>query len=178
MKKSGTFYRIDAIGKGFLAVSAHPAQCGNAAMMIADMATGEVRQVVSLLQPGESRELGLVNEAALVNEHSMEFVSFPIADMGLPESINDFARLSQKLFHQVEAGINTLIHCRAGIGRSGLLVAAVLLHGGRSVQQAFTQVTQMRGCQVPETAQQGDWLLANHALITAMDDSKSGSSNR
>ena len=178
MTKSRAFFTIDAIGEGYLAVSAHPAQCGNAATMIADMATGEVRQIVSLLQPGESRELGLVNEAALVNAQSMEFVSFPIPDMGLPGSINDFARLSQKLFHQVEAGINTLIHCRAGIGRSGLLAAAVLLHGGRSVQQAFTQVTHMRGCRVPETAQQGDWLLANHALITAMDDPMSGRSNR
>ena len=178
MTTPGAFFTIDAIGKGFLAVSAHPAQCGNAAVMISDMATGGVRQVVSLLQPGESRELGLVNEEALVNAQSMEFVSFPIPDMGLPESVNDFARLSQKLFHQVEAGINTLIHCRAGIGRSGLLAAAVLLHGGRSVQQAFTQVSHMRGCQVPETAQQGDWLLANRALITAMDDPKSGPGNR
>lgn len=178
MTKPRAFFTIDAIGKGFLAVSAHPAQCGNAAMMIRDMAAGEVRQVVSLLQPGESRELGLENEAALVNAQSMEFVSFPIADLGLPESINDFAGLSLQLFHQVEAGINTLIHCRAGIGRSGLLAAAVLLHGGRSVQQAFMQVSHMRGCQVPETAQQGDWLLANHALISAMDDPMSGSSNR
>jgi hypothetical protein len=178
MTKSGAFFRIDAINKGFLAVSAHPAQCGDAAMMIRDMATGDVRQVVSLLPPGESRELGLENEAALVNEQSMGFVSFPIPDMGLPGSINDFARLSRKLFHQVEAGINTLIHCRAGIGRSGLLAAAVLLHGGRSVQQAFAQVSHMRGCQVPETSQQGDWLLENHTIITAVDDLMSGRSHR
>ena len=78
MTKPRAFFTIDAIGKGFLAVSAHPAQCGNAAMMIRDMAAGEVRQVVSLLQPGESRELGLENEAALVNAQSMEFVSFPL----------------------------------------------------------------------------------------------------
>ena len=31
MTKSAAFFTIDAIGKGFLAVSAHPAQCGNAA---------------------------------------------------------------------------------------------------------------------------------------------------
>ena len=178
MTTSGAFFTIDAIGKGFLAVSPHPAHSGDAAMVISEMAMGEVRQVVSLLQPAESRELGLENEAAMVNEQAMEFVSFPIPDLGLPKSINDFGRLSHRLFHQVEAGINTLIHCRAGIGRSGLLAAAVLLHGGRSVQQAFAQVTQMRGCQVPETAQQGEWLLANQALITTMDDSMSASSNR
>ena len=178
MTKSAAFFKVDTIGTGFLAVSPHPALGGDAAMMISDMAAGEVRQVISLLEHAETIELGLENEAALVNAQSMEFVSFPIADLGLPESINDFAGLSLQLFHQVEAGINTLIHCRAGIGRSGLLAAAVLLHGGRSVQQAFTQVSHMRGCQVPETAQQGDWLLANHALISAMDDPMSGSSNR
>ena len=178
MTTPAPFFRIDSIGKGFLAISGHPAQCGNAAMMIGHMATGEVRQVVSLLQSEESRELGLENEAALVNAQSMEFVSFPIPDLGLPGSSDDFARLSLRLFHQVEAGINTLIHCRAGIGRSGLLAAAVLLHGGRSVEQAFAQITRMRGHQVPETVQQGDWLLANHALIAAIDDPLSGSSNR
>ena len=90
--------------------------------------------------------------------------------MGLPRSVDDFAELSKKLFLQVEVGINTLIHCRAGIGRSGLLASAVLLHGGRNVQQAFVRVSDMRGCQVPETARQGDWLLENHTIITAVDD--------
>jgi len=178
MTESAAFFRIDAIGIGFLAVSPHPAHSGDAAMMIREFATGEVQQVISLLEQAEAIELGLEKEAALVNEQSMEFLSFPIPDLGLPESVIDFAGLSYKLFHQVESGINTLIHCRAGIGRSGLLAASILLHGGRSVQQAFAQVSQMRGRQVPETEQQGEWLLANQSLITTMDDSMSGSSNR
>ena len=175
MTKPAPFFRIDTIGKGFLAVSAHPAHSGDAAMTIRELAAQGVQQVVSLLDPDEARELGLQNEAELVNGQSMEFVSFPIRDMGLPGSVDDFARLSFRLFRQVDEGINTLIHCRAGIGRSGLLASAVLLHGGTGVQQAFVQVSHMRGCRVPETAQQGDWLLANHALISAMDDLMTGS---
>ena len=178
MTTPAPFFIIDSIGKGFLAVMAHPARRGDAGMMIRELATQGVQQVVSLLDPDEARELGLENESELIHEQSMDFVSFPIPDMGLPVSVDDFAGLSKNLFHQVEAGINTLIHCRAGIGRSGLLAAAMLLHGGRSVQQAFAQVAHMRGHQVPETVQQGDWLLANHALITVVDDPLSGRSNR
>jgi len=170
MTTPAPFFIIDSIGKGFLAVMAHPAREGDAAMMIRDLAAQGVRQVISLLDADEARELGLEHEAELVHQQSMDFVSFPIPDMGLPRSVEDFASLSKNLFHQVEVGINTLIHCRAGIGRSGLLASAVLLHGGRNVQQAFVRVSHMRGCRVPETPQQGDWLLENHPLITAMDD--------
>jgi len=170
MTTPAPFFTIDSIGKGFLAVMAHPAREGDAVTIIRDLAAQGVRQVVSLLDADEARELGLENEAELVHEQSMDFVSFPIPDMGLPRSVDDFAGLSKKLFLQVEVGINTLIHCRAGIGRSGLLASAVLLHGGRNVQQAFVRVSDMRGCQVPETAQQGDWLLENHTIITAVDD--------
>lgn len=170
MTTPAPFFIIDSIGKGFLAVMAHPAREGDAAMMIRDLAAQGVRQVISLLDADEARELGLENEAELVHEQSMDFVSFPIPDMGLPRSVEDFASLSNNLFHQVEVGINTLIHCRAGIGRSGLLASAVLLHGGRNVQQAFVRVSHMRGCRVPETPQQGDWLLENHTIITAVDD--------
>ena len=131
-------------------------------MMIRELAAQGVQQVVSLLDPDEARELGLENEAELVNEQSMDFVSFPIPDMGLPGSVDDFARLSKNLFHQVEVGINTLIHCRAGIGRSGLLASAVLLHGGSNLQQAFAQSKPYAWhaeCRKPHSRVTGCWQI-------------------
>ncbi len=160
-------FRIDSIGKGYLAVMAQPAQNGDAETSIRDIAMHDIHQVVSLLDSVESRALGLEHEAGLVSGQSMHFVSYPIPDMGLPASAEKFARLSVTLFQQIESGVNTLIHCRGGIGRSGLLAAAVLLHGGRNVQQAFARVSLMRGEAVPETEQQGDWLQAHHESITA-----------
>lgn len=163
-------FRIDSIGKGYLAVTAQPAQNGDAEMSIRDIAMQDIHQVVSLLDTVESRALGLEHEAVLVSGQSMHFVSYPIADMGLPASVGDFARLSLTLFQQIDSGVNTLIHCRGGIGRSGLLAAAVLLHGGRNVQQAFARVSLMRGEVVPETEQQGDWLRLHQNVITALDE--------
>ncbi len=78
-------FRIDSIGKGYLAVMAQPTQNGDAEMSIRDIAMQDIHQVVSLLETVESRALGLEHEAELVSGQSMHFVSCPIPDMGLPK---------------------------------------------------------------------------------------------
>lgn len=42
--------------------------------------------VVSLLEPQEQAELGLLAEAEQCRMHALEFVSFPIADRSVPAS--------------------------------------------------------------------------------------------
>lgn len=158
-------YKVGTMGKGFLAVMACPTLDPDAPASIRNIARLGIRQVVSLLEPSEARHLGLESERLEVKAHGMEFISLPIPDMGVPPSIEDFSQVAQMLFTQVCAGINTLVHCRAGIGRSGLMSAAVLLHAGMSVDEAFDYISKMRGVRVPETWQQRDWLHANLRLI-------------
>lgn len=69
------------------------------------------------------------------------------------------------LLKQVDMGNNTLVHCHAGIGRSGLMAAGILLHCDLSPQQAFAHVSKVRGIRVPETRHQEDWLISNYAAI-------------
>jgi len=160
-------FKIESIGKGFIAIMAYPGKEQDAAAAIAALARDGIRQVVSLLEPAEAQALGLEREAQLVAAESMTFISLPIPDMGLPASVRAFAGLARDLYRQVDAGDNTLLHCRGGVGRSGLLAAAVLLHCGMDPRQACERVTRLRGVRVPETPEQGAWLLANHAAITA-----------
>ena len=167
MSLSIELFYIESIGRGRLAIMAHPGLPRDPARVIDAIADAGIGEVVSLLQAQESRSLGLVDEASLVTSRSMNFASFPIADMGLPASVNEFARLSWRLYRQIEGGVDTLLHCRGGIGRSGLLAAAVLLHDGRDVSAAFAAVAKARGRRVPETEAQGDWLQASHAVIVA-----------
>ena len=168
MTNQAAVFRIDSIGKGCLAIMAQPASTGSVASAISEIAALGFHQVVSLLEPAEANALGLAQEAELVTGQSMEFISYAIPDMGLPKSSDDFARLAQNLYTRIESGTNTLIHCRGGIGRSGLLAAAVLLLDGKDVQAAFSLVSRMRGRRVPETAQQGAWLQTNYEAITNM----------
>jgi len=159
-------FKIETIGSGFIAIMAYPGKEQDAASAIALLAHDGIRQVVSLLESAEASALGLEREAQLVVAESMKFVSFPIPDMGLPASVCAFAGLARDLYRQVAAGDNTLLHCRGGVGRSGLLAAAVLLHCGMDPLQACERVTRLRGLRVPETAEQGAWLRANQAAIT------------
>lgn len=165
MAMQAEMYKVGTMGEGYLAIMACPAVEAEAAASIANIARIGIKQVVSLLEPSEARNLGLEAERLDVKAHAMDFVAFPIPDMGLPASVEDFARITKMLFTQVCAGVNTLVHCRAGIGRSGLLAAGVLLHTGMSAEEAFAYVSKMRGIRVPETPDQHGWLVDNFATI-------------
>lgn len=165
-------YKIGSMGDGFVAIMARPSLELNADASIANIARLGIQQVVSLLEPSEARKLGLDSEREQVKAYGMDFITFPIPDMGLPPSVEDFTQLSKKLYRQVNAGVNTLIHCHAGIGRSGLLVAGVLLHCDMDPQQAFAYASKMRGIRVPETPEQELWLTSNYASILDAGDSR------
>ena len=163
-------YKIGTMGDGFVAIMARPSLEEDADASIINIARLGIQQVISLLEPNEARNLGLNGEREQVKAHGMGFMSFPIPDMGLPPSVEEYARLSKKLFNQVNAGVNTLIHCHAGIGRSGLMVAGILLHCDMDPQQAFAYASKMRGTRVPETPEQEQWLSSNYASIKDISD--------
>jgi protein-tyrosine phosphatase len=165
-------YKIGTIGKGFVAIMARPSLEADAPASIVNIARLGIQQVVSLLESSEARNLGLHSEREQVKAHAMGFISFPVPDMGLPPSVEDFAQLVKMLFNQVNSGVNTLIHCHAGIGRSGLLVSGILLHCNMDPQQAFAYASRMRGIRVPETPTQEQWLISNYATILDIDDNQ------
>lgn len=57
----------------------------------------------------------------------------------------------------LEEGKNVAVHCRQGIGRSGLIAAGVLMTSGLSPQQAMDAVSSSRGLAIPETPEQRSW---------------------
>lgn len=160
-------YKIGSIGHGFLAIMGRPYIDPHEPASLLNVSRLGIQQVVSLLEPSEARDLGLDTERIVAKALGMGFVSFPIADMGMPASVEDFAGITHTLFKRIDGGINTLVHCRAGIGRSGLFAAGMLLHAGMNAEQAFAHVGKMRGLRVPETPDQHNWLVANQARIAA-----------
>jgi protein-tyrosine phosphatase len=113
-----------------------------------------VNRVISLLESHETRELGLVTEAALCEENGLTFTSFPVPDRGVPNSLNDAARLCRSIEADLLRGEAVAIHCRAGIGRSGLIAGCVLLNLGIPEKEVFPRITRARGVNVPDTAEQ------------------------
>ena len=91
-------YKVGTMGDGFLAIMACPSIDPEAPASIANIARLGIRQVVSLLEPTEARNLGLEAERLEVKACEMGFMSFPIPDMGLPPSVEDFAQITLPAF--------------------------------------------------------------------------------
>jgi protein-tyrosine phosphatase len=153
-------YWVEEAKPGMLGVMARP----RGGEWLAQEADGwhklSVSTVVSLLRPDEIRELGLAEEMALCSARGIRFMSHPIEDRGVPSAPAKFRALAQDLASQVRAKAAVVVHCRAGIGRSGLLAATVLAELGLPVKSAFPAVSRARRLQCPDTNEQADWFLS------------------
>ena len=58
----------------------------------------------------------------------------------------------------LQASKSIAIQCRAGIGRSASLAAALLCLTGLTTEEAFAKITQARGLLVPDTMEQRQWV--------------------
>jgi protein-tyrosine phosphatase len=114
--------------------------------------------VLSLLTPEEERDLDLRTEATEARKQGLEFFSFPIPDRQVPRSEEQLAETLDKVTGMLSAGKNVVLHCRQGIGRSGLVAACLLIRNGMSPGAAVEAVTAARGITVPETAEQRNWI--------------------
>jgi len=142
------------------------AQPHRLAMMPRPRSTEEIRNwrtegldtIVCLLAPEEIEELDLQDEGALCESLGMEFVAYPMRDRGLPTSYRATATLVDALVAKLRAGKSVGIHCRVGIGRSGLISACVLLRLGIPYPNVFTALSRSRGLEVPDTMAQAHWV--------------------
>lgn len=114
--------------------------------------------VVSLLEPGEEAQLELKGEAAAAAASGIEFRPFPIPDRGVPPSHELVVELANIIAESLETGRTVGVHCRQGIGRSALIVGAVLVAVGKDPKTALKLIEQSRGLEVPETHEQRQWL--------------------
>jgi protein-tyrosine phosphatase len=117
-----------------------------------------VQTVVSLLEPQEVRDLDLGDEQSLCLDANLHFISFPIPDRGVPNNSVDFTNLIAALEQRLRSGESVAVHCRAGIGRSGLLGACVLSAFGIDPDSAFRMLSRARGVTVPDTDAQVIWV--------------------
>jgi protein-tyrosine phosphatase len=114
--------------------------------------------VVSLLEHDEAAQLNLAQEGELVRLNGIDFISFPIPDRSAPASLPPTLALLGTIAGALENGKNVAVHCRQGIGRSGMIAAGILMISGVRAQEAVERVSRARGVPVPETQAQLEWL--------------------
>jgi protein-tyrosine phosphatase len=109
------------------------------------------------LEKAEEFEVGLSEEANTLKKVGIEFLSYPIEDRHLPQ-VNDFKKLIESIYLQLLNGVNIAVHCRAGIGRTGITSACILIKDGYESEIAMDMVAAARGTQIPDTQEQYDFI--------------------
>lgn len=66
---------------------------------------------------------------------------FPIKDMGVP-AVRNAARLCAEIHRRIEGGSAVALHCHAGLGRTGTMLAAYLVWTGSTAEEAIRRVRQ------------------------------------
>jgi atypical dual specificity phosphatase len=79
----------------------------------------------------------------LLKEHGLSGTHIPLPDMSAPPaaSIKRFVRTLDRL---LSAGHKVAVHCGAGLGRTGTMLACYLVSRGRSADEALAEVRSRR----------------------------------
>lgn len=121
--------------------------------------------VVSLLTGEEEVSLRLSGEGKAARTAGLEFLALPIPDREVPASESELTAILDRVNHSLSSGKNVLIHCRQGVGRTGLVAACLLITTGLDPAAAVARVSTARGVSVPETQQQRQWVNHYAAIL-------------
>jgi protein-tyrosine phosphatase len=117
-----------------------------------------VDTVLSLLTPDEEQALDLTAESRVAKHEGLMFLSLPIPDRQVPSSPSEVVPVLDELNAALLAGRKAVIHCRQGVGRSGMIAACLLAMRGTDPATAVAELERVRGTSVPETAEQRRWI--------------------
>jgi protein-tyrosine phosphatase len=151
-------YWVEGPWTGKLALSARPRGGDWLEDEVADWKRAGIGSVLSLLTPEEGRELDLRDEGREVKRAGLDFWSLPIEDRQVPRSEAELGTALDNVNLALSAGRNVLLHCRQGVGRTGLAAVCLLVKNGMSPGAAVDLVSAARGVAVPETAEQREWI--------------------
>ena len=161
---TGTFcvtieiYRIKTAHSGGLFVMPAP-RVGPLREFVKSVRGHGVDEIISLLAADDIDALGLQDEQHACHAEGLAFTNFAIPDFGRPDP-SAFSALVARVAGDLESGRGVAVHCRAGIGRAGMLACCVLKHFGQSGEEAIARVSQARQHAVPDNLLQRDFIMS------------------
>jgi protein-tyrosine phosphatase len=120
--------------------------------------------VIALLEAREYAMLEIPQFQAATIEAGLPWLSLPIPDGGVPDAefSETWRRVGPDIRNGLRRGGRVLIHCKAGLGRTGMLAAALLVELGAAPQDAITRVRASRANTIERP--QEDYVRARRAL--------------
>ena len=126
---------------------------------------------IDLTEPGECPDYAGELPA------SASYLRRPIPDHGLPQSPAVMTGILDGLLAALREGRVTYLHCRAGIGRTGLTVGCLIVEGGHSGEEAVEELNRLwqdsprsrQWFSIPETDAQSAYVRAWSRAATLPD---------
>jgi len=112
--------------------------------------------VVTLIEDHEFRLLRIESLPDDVRALGMNWVHLPIVDVSIPDRRFQDAWVSDgpKLHDRLDAGEKILIHCRGGLGRTGLVAGRILVERGCAPKNAIQRIRSVRPHAIETSAQE------------------------
>jgi protein-tyrosine phosphatase len=163
---STKLYWVPGPWPGKLAIAARPRGGDWLEAEIRDWRLSGVNTVLSLLTPEEESHLDLTAESSQTKQAGLNFLALPIPDRHVPSSPSEAAPVLDQIDRELSSGKKAVMHCRQGVGRSGMMAACLLVMRGKDPQSAVNEIERARGTAVPETDEQRRWIDLFAASLT------------
>ena len=114
--------------------------------------------IVSMLEREEAEALGLEQQQSVCRSVGLEYINCPVPDHGTPQSVDALQDAVDRALAHLARGHRVAAHCFAGIGRSPLFVASVIVRHGIDPDTAWQSLIAARGIRLPDTTEQKRWV--------------------
>jgi ADP-ribosylglycohydrolase len=113
--------------------------------------------VVSLVAGPEFGHMGVPGFSEAIGRLKVDWHHLPISDMQVPDGVFERAWIyhGHLLRQRLLQGARVLLHCRAGLGRSGMVAARLLVELGADPEAAIDAVRAARPGAIETAAQEG-----------------------
>jgi protein-tyrosine phosphatase len=145
---------------GRLGVSRLPGAGGDLAADAATISAWRADLVVSMTETAEMEHLGAGDLPVSLRSSGIAWAHLPIRDFGAPDGASRSAwpGLSHRIHAVLDRGGSVLLHCRGGLGRSGMLALRLMVERGEDGRSAVERLRAARPGAV-ETDAQMAWAL-------------------
>ncbi|MEX6508779.1 hypothetical protein [Jiella sp. M17.18] len=149
------------VGRGRLGLCRLPGLGGDLSGDLAVVADWRPSLVVSLTERAEMEAVGCGMLGGRLASLGIAWAHLPIRDFEVPAGATEAAwpDLAVRLHTLLDAGGRVLLHCRGGLGRSGMIALRLLIERGEEPAPALSRLRAVRPGAV-ETGEQMDWARA------------------
>ena len=122
---------------------------------LAAIHAANISTVVSLISLAEMQKLGVPNLPEQVVLHKLAWLQLAIEDFGTPDlqALESWQQLKAVILAALARDETVLLHCAAGLGRTGMMAACLLVACGQTPEAAITQVRAARPGTIETEAQ-------------------------